>query len=214
MTGDGATVPGTTGSGAGAGDVLIRPALVADAEAIAVVQVQSWQESYPGIVPAAVLGRLSVARRAAGIAARLADPTEPTATFVAAEAGGGVVGFGVCGPVRVGPAGYRGEIHALYLLDRVKRRGIGRRIMGRLAAWLATRELSPALVWVLAGNGAARAFYERLGGVPVGERLLEMDGASLPEACYGWPSLTPLLVGGPPAAEIVPFPQPGRLDDR
>lgn len=188
------------------GRVVIRPAVLADAGAIAAVHVRAWRESYQGIVPERLLAGLSVARRAAGIAARLADATDPTATFVAIEIGCGIVGFGVCGPVRIGPPGYRGEIHALYLVDSAKRRGIGRRLMARMAAWLAGHELSPALVWVLAGNHAARAFYERLGGVPVGTKVLELDGEHLPEAGYGWPGLVPLLGEGPPEAEIVRFP--------
>ncbi len=40
--------------------IQIRPATLEDATAIAAIHVQSWRETYAGIMPEEVIGRLSV----------------------------------------------------------------------------------------------------------------------------------------------------------
>jgi hypothetical protein len=44
------------------------------------------------------------------------------------------------------------------------------------------------VVWVLKEN-PARGFYERMGGVKVGEQMIEIGGATLPEIAFGWADL-------------------------
>lgn len=53
--------------------MLIRPATVDDAHDLAVVHVRSWQQAYRGLMPQAVLDRLSIAEREAGWARLLAS---------------------------------------------------------------------------------------------------------------------------------------------
>jgi RimJ/RimL family protein N-acetyltransferase len=48
------------------------------------------------------------------------------------------------------------------------------------------------LVWVLAGNQAARKFYERLGARLLIEQPFSWDGMDLLEAGYGWRDLSAL----------------------
>jgi len=53
----------------------------------------------------------------------------------------------------------------MYLLDRVKRHGLGRELFARARAWLTARGVTSMSVWVLEGNTAARGFYEALAAV-------------------------------------------------
>lgn len=46
-----------------------------------------------------------------------------------------------------------------------------------------------ASLWVLRENAAARAFYERLGGVLTGEKVDEVSGVAVTEIAYGWDDL-------------------------
>lgn len=39
-----------------------------------------------------------------------------------------------------------------------------------------------------------RRFYERLGGIVVGEKTFEIDGVALPEVVYRWPDVEDLRV--------------------
>jgi|HigsolmetaAR203D_1030402.scaffolds.fasta_scaffold02116_11 GNAT superfamily N-acetyltransferase len=179
---------------------LVRRALVVDAPAIARVHVQAWRESYRGIVSPRTLDGLSVERRAIGHARRIAEPVDETPTYVAVEPGAGVVGFAVCGPGRAGPEGYEGEFHAIYLLDRAKGQGLGRRLMTRMAAWLVGHDFRSAFVLVLKDNHPARRFYERLGGELCYESPFSLDGEMLVEVGYGWRDLSRFLDAGPPPA--------------
>jgi hypothetical protein len=45
------------------------------------------------------------------------------------------------------------------------------------------------IVWVLRENAAARAFYERLGGVYVRTQPITIGSVLLQEVSYGWRSL-------------------------
>ena len=49
------------------------------------------------------------------------------------------------------------------------------------------------IVWVIAANKPARAFYESLGGVLLVEQPFEWDGIPLVEAGYGFADLDALI---------------------
>ena len=68
-----------------------------------------------------------------------------------------VVGFGVSGPGRDADAPVAEELHALNLVDRARGTGLADRLVEELL------EGRAAYLWVLAGNGRARAFYRRHG---------------------------------------------------
>ena len=48
------------------------------------------------------------------------------------------------------------------------------------------------MTWVIAGNKAARAFYEHLGAELLIEQPFQWDGMDLVEAGYGWRDLDAL----------------------
>ncbi len=57
------------------------------------------------------------------------------------------------------------------------------------------------IVWVIAGNKPARAFYEALGAELLVEQPFTWDGMDLVEVGYGWRDLPALIAaGGAPAA--------------
>jgi ribosomal protein S18 acetylase RimI-like enzyme len=168
------------------GDILItvRQALIGDAEGIARVHVSSWQTSYRGIVPDEMLDNLSVARREAYWQGALAGED---VVFVA-EAGGEIVGFASGGAARE-LEGYDGELYAIYLLEAFKRQGLGARLFAAVREALAARGYASLMLWVLRDNAAGRAFYERLGGVPAGEKAEMMGAFEAVEVAYGWGAL-------------------------
>jgi hypothetical protein len=49
-----------------------------------------------------------------------------------------------------------------------------------------------AFLWVLRQNDPARIFYEKLGGVIVGEKVDEQPDVPLIEDAYGWRNLSSL----------------------
>ncbi len=167
-----------------------------DAGHLANVSVRSWRESYSGILPDRLLSDLEWSTRRRRFAAKLTQPRPNSAIYCVEQMGGGVIGYGSCGPKRSGPALYRGEFHEIYILRRYQRLGIGGHLMRMMAGWLQSRDQEPAIVWVLDANRAARAFYERIGGVPVGEANIQLEGVRLKEIAYGWDTVDPIVLSG------------------
>jgi GNAT superfamily N-acetyltransferase len=163
----------------------IRPATPADARSIASVHVQSWREAYAGIVPARFLDTLSVERRTMMWLEITTTRAEDSFVYVAEDATAGIVGFASGGAQRDKAIDYEGEVYALYLLQSHQKQGIGRRLLQAVTERLRAEGYQSILIWVLAQN-TARHFYEKMGGVYVAEKEIEVGCAMLPEVAYGW----------------------------
>ncbi len=166
------------------GSVRVRPARPADARAIAEAHVGSWLATYRGIVPDAVLDRLSVERRTEfwlGVIEARGDER-----LWVGLGNGSVVGFASTGPARdeeLAPGG--GEVYAIYLAPEWWSRGIGRAMFEAAVADLRKRRLAPLVLWVLTLNERGRRFYEAAGWHPDGAaRDLDFDGTAIEELRY------------------------------
>jgi ribosomal protein S18 acetylase RimI-like enzyme len=169
--------------------ISLRPARPRDASGIARVHVETWRDTYAGLVPEDYLLGMTEAGQTARwtTALRGARPAE-TALVAEVTGPGGpqIVGFGSCGRARAGPA--VGEVFTLYVCGEWQNGGIGRRLLVGLFEVLADRKTSAAVIWVLSGN-PARFFYEAMGGVRKAERKERFAGATLDETAYVWPDL-------------------------
>lgn len=177
-------------------EMNIRAATSDDAMGIAAVHVASWQETYVGLMPAAILNSLSVADRAARWARILAEAAHEggMSVFVAMHAGD-TVGFAhSCGQRdgRLNVRGFTGEIGAIYVLRNAQGKGLGRCLMTAAAQSLHELGHDAASLWVLRDNDPARRFYERLGGEVCCEREDRLEAATLVELAYGWRDLSAL----------------------
>jgi ribosomal protein S18 acetylase RimI-like enzyme len=168
----------------GGGEFIVRPATLNDAEQVARVHVASWQSAYRDILPPEFLSTLSVERRTEAWKRVLEQGTG--SVLVATGGAGAVLGFCQVGPNRAEPAEFSGEVYAIYLLDEERGRGVGRALFAQGMAWLRAQALPGVLVWVLALNGEARRFYERLGGRLVAERPIAVGAQPFVEVAYGW----------------------------
>ena len=169
----------------------VRQATEDDAEAIERVRYETWQATYRGLMPDALLDGMTPnvgARRE-----RLRAQPPGHLCFVA-EAGGAVVGFAFGGPERAKDPDYRGEVYAIYVLPAFQGHGLGRALIRECARELGQRGITSLLIWVLRENEIGRRFYERLGGRAVREKPLEgIPGAEgQVEVGYGWADTTRL----------------------
>lgn len=179
------------------GAISFREAKSSDSAALGALHVTSWRETYAGLLPEHLLDSLSAEARSSMWSAILNDPAafDRTAIFVA-ESEGQIVGFGACGGQRdeaLKEQGFMGEVGAIYVLQLHQRAGVGKSLMNLMARKLLDQGRSAATLWVLRENVPARTFYERLGGVLVGEREVERSGTKLTEVAYGWSDLSPLV---------------------
>ena len=185
--------------------IVARPA--GDAEAIARVRVDSWRETYRGMIPQAYLDAMKLEQSRALWEKVLTAGSTAVSVFVA-ERGAEIVGFG-SGNMLVEPKhGFDAELSAVYVRREFQRAGIGRRLVAETAVALSQRErgASSLIVWVIAGNKGARAFLERIGAELVVEQAFQWDGMDLVEAGYGWRTLGALaasLPGAPPLGTIL-----------
>lgn len=118
----------------------------------AYVHWKSWQETYPGMVDADYLRRLTLASCEERAFRWTSD------TWIA-KLDGEVVGFAAFGASREQPGA--GELYALYVLRANQGRQIGRRLMQLCLDEL--RGCERVYLWALAENEKAIRFYERFG---------------------------------------------------
>jgi ribosomal protein S18 acetylase RimI-like enzyme len=167
--------------------IRIREGREADIEGIAKVHVQGWRESYKDFLTPESLAGLSVEERVQLWQSALAEP-EPKAKLLVPETDDGeIVGFIRGGPIpgkESALLGTEAEIFAIYLLDRVKRQGIGRRLMAGVFDHLAAHNLRSVGLWVLNDNLEARRFYEALGGIAGPEQSFDLLGQMVTEIAY------------------------------
>lgn len=153
------------------------------------MHVATWRTTYRGILPADFLASLTEAHYADRWRRGIGDGT--SRVFVA-EDKSGVVGFASGGRERAGEDAFIGELYALYVDDRVQRRGHGRELVGAVVGGLRGMGLTDMIIWVLRDNAGARAFYERLGGTYVRTQPITIGPTLLHEVSYGWRSLDDL----------------------
>jgi ribosomal protein S18 acetylase RimI-like enzyme len=179
--------------------IRIRRARRHDAAAIGRVHVETWQATYAGLLPDALLAAMSHVRQSAWWSRLLSDPGEARGVFVADDDDMGVVGFGSCGPVRDPPEGLSGrerrvgEVYTLYVEPDFQNQGLGRRLLDALFRQLAADGCDVVVLWMLADN-PTRFFYEGMGGRPAGQRVDTLAGRDVEELAYAWHDLTvPLM---------------------
>lgn len=143
---------------------ITRRATVADARAIAALQLRAFWRNYTDVVDPSLLSEEDEETRAAEWVARLSF--EPGETFVA-DVAGAVRGVVTVGPSREEPAVGEefgsGEVHALYVDPPAQGAGLGTALATEADRALRAAGHAAATLRVLEGNGQARTFYERRG---------------------------------------------------
>ncbi len=104
-----------------------------------------------------------------------------------------VVGCALAGASPADPQ-FHAELILLGVLPGCQGQGIGRQLVGAVAARLLQQGICSMRVGVLSVN-PYRHFYERLGGQHVCEQPYDWNGVMLTETIYGWTDITCLLIG-------------------
>jgi GNAT superfamily N-acetyltransferase len=172
--------------------MIVRKAQVGDAPNIAKVHVQSWHETYRGIMPDAVLDSQSVEQRQAMWERVIPEKLAVKPLFVAVH-DNEIVGFAAGGAVQGEYEGYDSELYAIYALKAVHGQGIGRKLMAHLAQNLHELGYKALMLWVAKGNPTA-GFYAHMGGKPFAEKSETFGATELVEVAYGWSDIRTLLV--------------------
>src|ERR1700690_2851218 len=157
-------------------ETLIRDAIVSDAAAIAAIHVRSWQSAYRAMIDDEVLDALSIAERTSAWTARLRLTRSRGAIPFTLVAEGDEQLLGFCNISRLDEDA-AATIGALYLEPGHLRTGLGSALLRAALDRLRAAGLHDVVLWVLAANHGARAFYERFGFGDDGGRE-RFEGAS------------------------------------
>ena len=166
---------------------VIRLATPSDVPEIARIHVQTWQAAYRGHMPDAYLDALAPSQRVPLWTRAVVDPTVVVLVAVVEEtAEATLAGFCSLGAARDDDATSQvGEVTAIYVEPRRWRSGVGADLMAAALAAATRLNFSELTLWVLAGNVAARRFYERHGFDADGRSKVEQRAAfTLDEVRY------------------------------
>jgi len=183
--------------------ITIRRAAPQDANAIAQVRIDSWRTTYRGLVPDAYLDAMQLTPSVEMWSRVLNVADAPASVFVAendgsivgfvAENDGSIVGFAAGNMLQEPRYGLNAELSAVYLRREFQRAGLGRRLVCAVAEAERDHGATGMVVWIISGNKAARAFYERLGAALLVEQPFEWDGVPLTEAGYAFTDIDALV---------------------
>lgn len=148
----------------------IAPIGVEDADEVARVHVQVWQQAYAGLMPADYLESLEPSAFADSWRGRLLRPTTGVAHWLARDEHG-IVGIATSGPARDEDPPVSFELYAINVLARGHGTGLADALLAHAIGDRA------AYLWVLEDNQRARAFYRRHG--------FDVDGGCKPEPDTG-----------------------------
>lgn len=166
-------------------DYEIQAALPQDMEAVGLLYTQSWQRTYRGLLPDALLDGMT-AQASTGKWARYLS--QPGQYLYCAKAEGQLLGFAACKPCSM-PEGCL-LLDSLHVAPAYGGQGIGSALIRRCTQ-LARKLGYPRLaVYVVKGNGHAQRLYQRLGAKILFDFLDPVDQA--PSWALCWDDLSQL----------------------
>jgi ribosomal protein S18 acetylase RimI-like enzyme len=165
--------------------IVVADAVPADAEAIAALHAASWRATYRGIMPDAFLEREADDNRRRHWLTRMYTPA-PGQLVLKATCEHVFAGF-ACAYL---DADYQwgALLDNLHVAPELTGRGVGARLLNDMLDRVSrARPASRLHLWVFESNTRAQRFYERLGGILVEERSMEvLPGLHVPELRYAW----------------------------
>ena len=168
--------------------MLVREAVLDDAEGIARVDVDSHAAAYADLLPADYLAQNtlegSIARWKRVLQGEGDPDLSPEMVLVAVE-GDEVLGYARLLKSRDADGEGVGEIGAIYVAPERWRQGVGQALMTASLVHLKSQGFPEATLWVLEANERARAFYEKEGWhLDGGRQTNERGGIETAEVRY------------------------------
>jgi ribosomal protein S18 acetylase RimI-like enzyme len=169
--------------------LTVRTARPEDAADLARIYIESWQDTYAGVISHTLLGAMSLRIHTARWQKTIKSMEKHSGAVLVAEAAQfGAIGLCSLGKARDSGLGYDGEIYTLYVDPAFLGRGAGRALLTGAFEALKDRKMRSCLIWAHAHNNAC-FFYEAMGGRRVAMRSTKLLGELTPETGFGWKRL-------------------------
>ncbi|MEM7111674.1 MAG: GNAT family N-acetyltransferase [Chloroflexota bacterium] len=170
----------------------IRPAILADAPAIARLHLETQLVAYQNIFPLEKLQESLLAVEETTVRKR--ENLQNSDCTVIAEIDAAAVGYASGGVARGTDSDYveinAGELYNMFVLPTYQKRGIGNQLFLAIVEFLQQNAYKSLLLWSIQGT-AANYYYEKLGGQAVATRQSE-GPYPFSLTCYQWPQLAEL----------------------
>jgi len=168
---------------------MLRCAQAADEPAIARLHADSWRTAYRGILRDDFLDGTVVANRRELWRTRFSEIDRADQLILVSEESGEIQAF-ACAFLDADPE-WGTLLDNLHVIPGLKGKGLGRRLMSKVAENIQRHGLHSLHLWVYEQNRQARGFYERLGGV-IADCVAEAapDGSRVNALRYGWRDLS------------------------
>lgn len=170
--------------------MLIRKANLDDAQAIAIVHIDTWRTTYEGIIPTEFLNKLAYDERKNSWEDNIMRVEN--VVFVVEDEEGQIIGFADTSRRENNFELNSIDLTSLYLLKAYQGRGIGKLLMKTLFGHYKNQGYEKVYVDVLADNNT-RYFYEHLGAKFVKNIKIKIGGKILDESTYVWESVNDVL---------------------
>lgn len=159
--------------------MIIRKAEPKDAQAIAQINVDTWKDTYRGLIDDAVLNERKVdEKRIMGWLNRIQDPSYTVLVYEDKD----ILGYLWAGPARDAYQ-IKNEVYALYVQPDNQKKGIGSKLLEKYKQQI---KGDGFYLYALKNNIKASCFYEKNGGVIWHEatRKIEDKNTQIEEICY------------------------------
>jgi len=163
----------------------IREAIPTDAEVIAKVLVETWQDAYLGLIPDDYLANLSISERTKVWKKNLTKKEDNTLTLIGCVENK-VLAWASFGHSRDDDSdNKRGELWGIYVHPTAQGKKLGSMLMFEGIAFLKKKGYSSATLWVLTTNKKTRKYYEAKGWKIEGKvKIAPRKGFELHETRY------------------------------
>lgn len=141
-------------------EFIIRKATSEDLRQMAYIHVDTWKDTYSGIIERDVLSRLSYGKSQQNLKFALDKGSQ---SFFVAEKNDIIAGFAIGGVSRDEDLFYEGEIYAMYVLKDFQGSGIGKAFIRSFAEEFKKLNWFDFIIWCLMKNSACD-FYRKMGG--------------------------------------------------
>lgn len=162
-------------------EIAIRTPALREAGALATLHAEAWRYAYRGLIEGVPLERMIARHGPRWWRWRLRRGRVLVLSFA-----GKLAGYADFGPCRSRVPGIAGEINMLYLSPEYHGAGLGRRLFRAAREALAADGRRGLVVWCVAANFQACAFYRAMGGKPEGRSLDRIAGAIVPVLGFVW----------------------------
>lgn len=151
---------------------------------VAKIKVETWQQSYDGIINKKYLENMDYKKIAEKWSKNFNNEN-----FLVVVENEKILGF-----CRYGDRGdefdrfreYDGEIYAIYISEKYAKKGIGKKLVASAMEDLKKQHKNKVIIWCLEQNIEAQKFYNRIGGNFLGKKQAKIGDELYKEVAYGY----------------------------